>query len=386
MRRLSIALLGLAATAAPAAADVLTGEVLRTEAAWRGGAIITTATVRTAAGDVQVEQLGGSADGLGMIVLHGDGLLEAGMRVSIDARPSKTDAARWIADEIRTAGGGRLPYVRTVTKKSGAPLYWAHSCVQIGYAFEGTTAIPGDEELAEIERILGIWNTAIASCSHQNFTSLGPVDLETNGRDFVTIVKFRDVEWCRPAAGGKDAYCHSHAAAGVTTVVFVDDPDDARDGEIVDADIELNNIDFAIAMNGVSGGSATCQADLANTLVHELGHVLGLEHTCRTQGERPRVDGEGRAVPLCSETTDPTIVDATMYPFQQCGETIKASLSADDVASMCEIYPIADGDGVCRAPDPLDGGCCSGTTGGTGALLGLATLGLLVAPRRRRRR
>lgn len=384
MRRpLSFALVGLAAVAPSAAADVLTGEVVRTEAEWRGDAIVTTATVRTAAGDVQVEQLGGSADGLGMIVLDGDLPLEPGMRVAIDARRSKVDASRWIADEVRPAGGARVPYVRTVTKKSRAPLYWANSCVQIGYAVEGTTAIPGAEEHAEIERILAIWNGGVAACSHQNFASLGPIERETNGRDFVTVIKFRDTEWCRPAAGGKDAYCHSHAAAGVTTVVFVDDPDDARDGEIVDADVELNNVDFAVAMGGQSAGPAACQADLANTLVHELGHVLGLEHTCRTGGELPTVDGEGRPVPLCSETTDPAIVDATMYPFQQCGETIKASLTTDDIDAMCDVYPLADGDGVCRAPDPLEGGCCSGSGGRAGALLGLGTLGLLFRRRRR---
>src|SRR5690606_30111279 len=146
------------------------------------------------------------------------------------------------------------------------------------------------------------------------------------GRDFVNTIKFRDDRWCRPAVDDDPERCFNAQAAGVTTVTFIDEPTDERDGEIVDADVELNNVTFRITVEGQGTGSAPCSADLANTLVHELGHLLGLEHTCRGAMDPERVDHTGAAVPLCTSTSDPVITEATMYPYQECGETKKTSL------------------------------------------------------------
>ena len=58
-----VALAAVLALTTPAAAEVFVGEVIATDAAWQGDDIITTAIVRTADGEVVVEQLGGHADG-----------------------------------------------------------------------------------------------------------------------------------------------------------------------------------------------------------------------------------------------------------------------------------------------------------------------------------
>src|SRR5204862_7458429 len=122
MRGWFFAALAVTATASTARAEQFAGEVVAAHGAWEGDAIITTATIRTTAGDVEIRQLGGWADGYGMLVLDGDLPLEPGLRVEVTARRG---ADRWIADEVRELGaGGRVPYVRTVTKKSGRPLYW----------------------------------------------------------------------------------------------------------------------------------------------------------------------------------------------------------------------------------------------------------------------
>ena len=375
--------LALALATSPAAAAVLVGDVVATRAAWSDDdrAIVTTATVRTASGDVDVEQLGGTADGYTMVVFDDEPPLAVGMRAEITARAA--GPGRWFADRVvdRTPIG-RGPYVRTITDRSGRPLAWAKGCVQLGYAVEGTTAIPGDREREVIEAVIAHWNQRIGGCAYQHVVSLGPIDREVSGRDFVSVIKFRDTTWCRPAVDGKPMKCHSHAAAGVTTAVYVNEPGDPRDGELVDADIELNGVDFALAVDGQSDGPPGCQADLANTLTHEVGHLLGLEHTCLTPADAPHVDGAGQPVPLCTSPLTPAQIDATMFPFQECGETSKASLSDDEVAAMCAIYPTADDPGVCAAPDPLDTGCCS-TSGRAwpSPLIALAALAL----RRRRR-
>jgi hypothetical protein len=176
--------------------------------------------------------------------------------------------------------------------------------------------------------------------------------------------------------------CFNAQAAGVTTVTFIDEPSDERDGEIVDADIELNNVSFRLTHDGQGSGTSSCAADLANTLVHELGHLLGLEHTCRGPADPERVDHAGAAVPLCTSTSDPVITEATMYPFQQCGETKKASVEADDVEAICGSHPIADDPGECGPPDELRGGCCGAAPDPRAPLVLVLIVGALLAERR----
>ena len=84
--------------------------------------------------------------------------------------------------------------------------------------------------------------------------------------------------------------------------------------------------------------------DLQNTITHEAGHFVGLAHS--------------------------NVAGATMNPTTSPGETAKRSLSADDIAGVCAIYPEAKG------------GCgCGGGGGGTG----LAALLLAALALRRRR-
>src|SRR5439155_19993785 len=125
----------------------------------------------------------------------------------------------------------------------------------------------------------------------------------------------------RPATQGDPELRYAPAAAGITTVAYVDDASSSRDGALVDADIELNGVNFAIAVNGQTLSSQSCLSELQNTLTHELGHMHGLEHPCLSPGDPSRVDGNGNPVPQCSLTTDPAILDATMYNYQDCGET-----------------------------------------------------------------
>lgn len=380
---------GLIAATGGAAAETFTGEVVTAHGRRTadGSRIVTDATVRTADGaEVELTQLGGHAGGKTMLVFHGPPVLATGLRVRVDAhRATARSQSRWIVDDVTVlAGAGGLPYVRTPASKSGRPLYWAKSCAQVSWAVEGTTAIAGDAEQAVIEQAIATWNQGVADCAYMNLVPQGAVDREV-GEDQVNLIKFRDTSWCRPAVDGDKARCHSSSAAAVTTVIYVDDPDDPRDGEIVDADIEINGKDFAISVDGQSlRGGNLCQADLANTLVHELGHLLGLDHTCRKVDDPARVDHTGAPTPLCAATSDPAITEATMYPEQACGETKKASLDADDIAALCAIYPSASDPGECSPPDDLSGGCCgAGDRGGSTALLALATAALINARLRR---
>src|SRR5262249_50373099 len=132
-----------------------------------------------------------------------------------------------------------------------------------------------------------------------------------------------------------------------------------------------------------------CNAELLNTLTHELGHVHGLEHPCLAPGDPPRVDDQGNPVPACSATTSAKITEATMYNFQDCGETKKETLSDDDINAICPIYPAADAPKTCARVGGGGGGIGSvgdDSRGGPAASLALIALAVLASRHKKSRR
>ena len=392
--------------AMPAPVMTVEGEVVAVHSYWTddGSRIETDATIQTADGQqVVVNQFGGTVDGIGMIQMPGEPLLQVGMRVAVAAHRGVDlsqqehvvlDSAKVIAD---------VPgFVRTGPTDSGHYLYWESGCAFVTVDARGTTALDGDQEFAIIDAAINEWNTKTASCSYFRIMNTGRKAMETTN-DKVNVIRFRDDDcdcegggksWgCRPATKTSAAKCYSSAAAGITTAVYVNDANSSRDGAIVDADIELNGVNFAISANGTTNMPGLCLADLQNTLTHELGHLHGLEHTCLAPGDPGRINDQNQPVPTCEAARGaPTvpgnmkILDATMYNYQECGETKKSSLSDDDINAICSIYPTAKDPGTCEpvgATTP--GGCCSASRGAdrpTGALLLAGGVALWVRRRR----
>ena len=86
---------------------------------------------------------------------------------------------------------------------------------------------------------------------------------------------------------------------------------DTRTGEILDADMELNE---TLGPFGICPVGASCEVvDIQNVVTHEAGHFFGLGHS------RERF--------------------ASMYGSSRRGETIKRTLKADDVEGFCATYP-----------------------------------------------
>jgi hypothetical protein len=360
-------------------AQVIEGRVIDAHARWTsdGSRIVTEATVRTPDRDVVVSQLGGTVGALTMQTFPGPEILAVGMRVAVAVHEAHDleRRAHLVVDSARVL---ELPpgFVRTGPTRRGNYLYWESGCVIVTPDAAGTGQVVGNREFEAIASSVEEWNREVAGCSYMRIELAPPIEAEV-GRDGINLIKFRDVTWCRPAIKDDPPRCHSPSAAGLTTAVFVDDPDSDRDGAIVDADIELNGQHFAITHEGQTTGRAPCRSEITNTLTHELGHLLGLEHPCRTAGDPLRFDHEGNEVPLCSQTSDPEITEATMYNFQECGETKKASLSADEVNAICSIYPIANDPGVCAPVDLTRGGCCDASDRGPPALLVIGLVAML---------
>ena len=115
-------------------------------------------------------------------------------------------------------------------------------------------------------------------------------------------------------------------------------------GEIIGFDLAVNATDHSWATDGRTDAN-----DLLNTLSHEMGHALGIDHS-------------------------PEVTLATMYPSSPAGEVHKRDLHEDDVAAAIYLYDT-------ETHDQAKG--CSSTPSTQGSLAWLLLLPTLVCLRAR---
>lgn len=264
-----------------------------------------------------------------------------------------------------------IDFVREKTKQGKTPLHWKSGCVYITPDSAGVSDLPGTESLDIIKSVLANMRAQTHACSYLRFQ----VDLPKPTKaqyDGTNTILFREDKWCRPPANGDPEECYTPSQIAVTTIFYNDTPGMAGDGVILDTDTEVDAVDWAIsACDPVSGACTTAgdgpNADLANTLAHEVGHMMGLDHTCWDGSvSTPPTDNDGNPVPNCfpAAALPASVTESTMYNFQSPAETKKATLEPDDIAGVCAIYPIADDPMECkRAPTGGGGGCAVGRRG-----------------------
>lgn len=259
-------------------------------------------------------------------------------------------------------------FVRSTTDQ-GTAVFWVSDCT---FMVPDDTPPPDmslDQFVATLTQSIANWQgvTLDVGCSYlkMNLDPTAPVEARL---DNVNIAKFRTDRWCRPAdpSKGQAEMCYSPQAAAITTVFYVSKKGDGDDGKILDADIELNAINFSFVHIPTPAGyvprDGTSASDLENTLTHELGHFQGLDHTCWDHATaRQPVDESGVPIPDCAdveahnvpEAEYQKVVQSVMFPFSTPSETIKRTPKADDIAAICGIYPAAKDPRSCSRP----GGC-----------------------------
>ncbi|MDB4965535.1 MAG: peptidase and matrixin and adamalysin [Myxococcales bacterium] len=296
---------------------------------------------------------------------------------------------------LTTAATTAYAFVRSRTEK-GVAVHWSGGCAFIQPDLSGSPDLPADQLFAIVQKSIANWQDAVGGGAYLKLMYQAPATLEAH-LDGINTVKFRSDRWCHPNDAQQNNVCYSASAAGITTVFFVQDGSD-KAGTILDADIELNDINFTFAVLPTTAmpRAGTQLADLENTLTHELGHLQGLDHTCKDSATPAQeVDEFGNTPPDCDKLFLLPIADqqrlknATMYNFAQPNETGKRSPEADDVAGIVDAYPPASDPGTCAQVniDDYKTHGCSISGRAPRSLAGIAVLlGALVALVARRRR
>lgn len=268
---------------------------------------------------------------------------------------------------------------------SGVCIWWASHGHSFQIDAQGTPDVPGTAALDAIRRSYQTWGAV--SCSDLTFPEEA---LSTSAADrkvgyFDTgpnhnLVLFR-TRACRSVVPAGDACLAQSTCSnlydcwdqGDAVIASTTTTSNRRTGEIIDSDIEMNDAPkstgAAFRFTAVDSGPV-CQSssdtncvdiDVQNTVTHEAGHTLGLDHP-------------------------PDHPEATMYASGPRGETTKRILAADDIQGICAIYPKGAPSVTCSGPAADPGGGCGCSAAQTGPGAALATLLLLLHIRRRSRR
>lgn len=153
-------------------------------------------------------------------------------------------------------------------------------------------------------------------CAELAFDVLPARTRTAASRDGVNVVVLREDRWCPPRAESKRE-CYDERLQAVTHLrkgrVAT-----AESAIIEEADIELNGVHHQFSPQA-----------LQETLLHEMGHFLGLAHGCATAAARRSVES---AAPPCSEQTK-----LVMHPDPEARMGIDAP-SPGELRFVCDIY------------------------------------------------
>lgn len=273
-------------------------------------------------------------------------------------------------------------YVPARTAKSQTPIRWKNTtCIFVQINSNGSDDIQDGSDVQAVKDSLTIWRESTQSCSYIDFNLLEDspdISAEYNAEgENITSIAWVESGWSTELG-------YDSKATGITIVHIIDYPESDRDGEILNADIELNGtyFHFSTAPDGEKG-----KTDIQNTVVHELGHVMGLDHPCDDGSHLPiPTDHLGQTIPKCSYSLPASILDATMYNYAAQGEIKKRTPEADDILGICETYPIDEAPSSCRQPGaPIVSGCHIGAPYPTICLPFFVLLGLFIVTRQRKK-
>jgi hypothetical protein len=188
----------------------------------------------------------------------------------------------------------------------GTVLQWRQPCISFSVQQGASRQVDYDTAESVLTQAFATWTGLDCgggppSIQVLDFSPVSCDQLEYNKEaGNANALMFRDASWPHDVDGG------GTDTLALTTVTY-----DAEKGDIYDADIEVNTADNNFTTSDTPGPS---DVDLLSVLTHETGHFLGLAHT--------PVDG------------------ATMFASYTPGTITIRQPAADDVAALCDAYPV----------------------------------------------
>lgn len=263
----------------------------------------------------------------------------------------------------------------------GLALFWKNACVSYSVQQSGSVSIPYADAARVIDTAFATWsaiqcdggpgitasNLGAASCSTVGFNERAANQ---------NLIVFRDDTW---------PYSDPNSTLGLTTVTF-----NVQTGEILDADMEINNSARNLS---ITDDVPAKGFDLLSVVTHEAGHFFGLAHATDSRSTMFASYRPG-TIALRTLTSDDTAGLCAIYPSSST-RTVDTSVAASGTvaAGACDPTPFNGGTSECTGPATTkaeDGGCSVGSgrsaLGACGFREGaVAAFVAFVALRRRRR-
>ncbi len=247
---------------------------------------------------------------------------------------------------------------------AGLPVYWPGLCVGYSLQRNASQQVPFDTFQKVADTSFSTWTQVDCGGGKPptiELSDMGPVTCDqpeyNQHSGNANIVMFRDTSW---------PYSNATNTLALTTVTF-----NTKTGEIYDVDMEINSWQTQLTTSDTG-----VHYDLQSIITHEAGHFLGLAHS-----------------------SDPA---ATMYASYEPGTTTLRSLSPDDEAGICAVYPPDRSASTCDVtprhgyqdtcgdtPPKPNSGCAvhapdTEAPGSAGLIAGIVSLVAFAAARRRR--
>ncbi|MFC1641913.1 hypothetical protein ACFL5O_04380 [Myxococcota bacterium] len=215
-----------------------------------------------------------------------------------------------------------------VRTPSGTPVRWAGSSVVLQVTVP--PARFGINQRA-LMRALGdavmVWRDACEGCRLPEIHVVPAGKQQRKVRqDGQSIVRVQGGQWCPEHARDREE-CYARTRAAITHLYPHTEAGSERDGQLREVDLEINAVDFQWSLQGEVPGARPLTA----TLVHEVGHLFGLDHPCAAKGT------SDAGAPLCS---DAAVRHCVMYPDPtEPGRAVVLRPAADEVRALRELYP-----------------------------------------------